>query len=788
MQEELKISIATGASSRTRVWSNKDIYWSDLVEQLSASVQRPYTLREFLNKNKDDQHAIKDVGGYVGAYLKGGRRNPKNVVYRQLLTLDVDFATSDFFEDFKMLYGNAAFIHATHKHSPADPRFRLIIPLDRECVPDEYVAVGRRVAGNLGIDKFDNTTFEVNRLMFWPSHPKDVTYYCEEQRGPFLNVDQVLGSYKDWKDSSLWPTAEKKLREIGTAAKEQEDPCSKKGVIGAFCRTYGIAEAIAAFLSEEYVGAVDGRYTYTKGSTSCGVVVYDDTFAYSHHSTDPASGKLCNAFDLVRLHKYSNLDTDGKESKSFAAMESFASQDPETRKTFARENLEDARLLFGDELEDVTFTEEEFDWMKELEMDTKMNYLSSAGNITMILQKDRVLKEAFRQNEFDSRLHLFRKMPWRHVGKSDPVRNVDFAGLRNYIESVYKISSKPKIDDALMLEAERLRYHPIREYLTSLAWDGVPRVDDLLIEYFGAEPTEYTRHAIRKTLVGAVARIMQPGCKFDLSLVLVGGQGTYKSSFLHTLGGDWFSDTFSTVQGREALEQLRGAWIIEVAELAAMKRADVETTKHFITKQRDQYRPAYGQVTEIYPRQCVFICTTNEDEFLKDPTGGRRWLPIDVRQEFTTKSVMKDFPAEVDQVWAEAVDLYENGEPWYLENEEVQQAAVQQQAAHSEVDERTGVIERYLNMKLPEDWDEKDVFERQEYIRNGGIDGTEMRRFVCVAEIWCECLEKRKDDMSRYATKEINNMMRSFPGWKAHISTTKNFGLYGTQRYYERLK
>ncbi len=788
----MPMTIAVGLTSRSKTWKNKEITWGDFVARLSESVVKSTTLREFINSAKEEQHLIKDVGGYVGGYLKGGRRKVGNVVYRQLLTLDVDFATLDFFEDYRMLYNNAAFIHGTHKHCEEEPRYRLLIPLDRECSPDEYVAVGRRVAGSLGIDKFDNTTFEAHRLMFWPSHPKDVEYFFDEQKGPALDVDKTLDTYADWRDTSLWPTADKKLREIGEAAKKQEDPREKRGVVGVFCRTYTIQDAIASFLPDEYEPAEDGRYTYTKGSTSCGVVIYDDTFAFSHHGTDPISGKLCNAFDLVRIHLFGHLDENEKSNLSYAEMERFIMKDEDSRKTIARERLREARDVFGDDdsSEAIELPEEDFEWMSTLEIDSKGGYLSTAQNLNSILQNDPNLKKLFCHNEFDGRRYIMRAPRWRKrkIKKPEPIRNVDFSGVRSYIECVYKITSQNKIDDALALDAERNCFHPIRDYLRALEWDGVPRIDGLMIDYFGAADNIYTREAVRKTLVGAVTRVMKPGCKFDTMLVIVDPeQGIGKSTFVRILGGEWFSDTFTTFSGKEAFEQIQGAWLVEIGELAAMKKAEVELVKLYVAKQDDRFRPAYGRTPETYLRQNVFIGTSNTKDFLKDPTGNRRFLPIDVRHEHITRIVFDDLADERDQIWAEAFELYKAKEPLIL-SKEADIIAKAEQRAHSETDERTGIIMRYLEMPIPKDWKTRDVFDRRNYIDSDVWDSkAQPRQFVCTAEIWCECLGKDKDNMSRYNTREINDIMRTLPGWKGFL-TTKDFGPYGTQKYYKRVR
>ena len=781
------ISIAEGMGARSKVWTNKRTSWSDFVAKISETYKTKETFKEFMKASKLDQSKIKDVGGYVGGYLRGGKRSPENVVHRQLITLDIDFAHLEFWDDYCMQFNNAAVIHGTHKHSDADPRYRLLMPISREVTSDEYVAISRKVAGVLGIDLFDNTTFEVNRLMFWPSTPKDVEYYCEVQDGPFLDADEILASYIDWKDTSLWPTAAKDFASLAGEHKKQEDPEEKKGVVGAFCRTYGIEEALETFLSEQYIPAMGDRYTYTKGSTAAGLIVYENKWAYSHHGTDPCSGKLSNAFDLVRLHLYGHLDSEnpGQKPKSFAAMEELARKDKAVKITLARENMTAARFDFAEDVEELDLEDDDtIDWLTELDTDTKGNYLSTASNINTILAKDPRLKGLFKYNEFDAKRYACGSLPWRKIKEPEPIKNVDYSGVRNYIESIYGIAGTLKIDDSLALEIEKNTFHPIRDYLGALVWDQTPRVDTLLIEYFGVEDNAYTREAIRKTLVAAVARVFDPGCKYDLVLTLVGDQGSNKSTFIKKLGREWFSDTFMTVHGKEALEQIQGAWLIEMAELSGLRKAEGEAVKHFISKQEDSFRPAYARTSETFKRQCVFFATTNKKDFLTDSSGNRRFNPIDVNKLNATKDVWKDLDADLGQIWAEAAHLYKKGEPLYMSSE-AEAIARTEQSKHSEVDERRGIIEQYLARPLPKNWADKDLDERRIYLTQYEVKGTTARDFVCMAEIWCECLGKAKEDMSRYNTRELNEILKGLEDWEYHTST-KNFSIYGTQKYYSR--
>ena len=794
--KDQRIDIAVGASKNSVKWKNQKWTWDKLSKKLCTERRTSETVREYQKFNKEDRDSVKDIGGFVGAYLLNGRRKTENIVHKQLITLDLDFAYDGFWEYFQMIFSNAAVLHTTHSHTPENPRYRLIMPLSREVTPDEYVAISRRIAGDLDIDLFDKTTFETNRLMFWPSVSADGEFIAHKQNGDWIDPDQVLAKYVDWKDSSSYPTSEAEVDEIKADADKQQDPRSKKGMVGIFCRTFSVTEAIDHFLSDVYEAAIDGRYTYVKGSTSSGLVIYDDTFAFSHHGTDPTSGKLTNAFDLVRIHKFGHLDTDnssGEKTKSFGLMVELCQNEAEIKKTITKEKLSDANYDFAEALDEEEFDiigdyeeEDDLKWAEKLEVDTKGKYLSTAKNVTLILRNDPELKRAFKENLFDNKKYVFRSLPWRKISEPEPLKNVDLSGLRNYIESVYGIASVNKIEDALNLEMERNQFHPIRKYLNNLEWDGEERIETLLLDYFGAEDNDYTREAIKKTLVGAVARVFNAGVKFDLVLVLVGDQGVGKSTFFSTLGSEWFSDSFHTMKGKEAFEQLQGAWIIEMAELSGLRQQQIEVVKHFITKQEDIFRPAFGKMVEVFPRQCVFVATTNTTDFLKDSSGNRRFMPVDVRKDHIKKDVFsKQLKLDVDQIWAEAVKLYQDGEKLYLSDKSSRIAKIEQ-SKHSQVDERTGLISEYLNTFLPSNWLNMDLFERREFLTDPlALEGDEIREVVCIAEIWCECFGKEKKDMDRYKTREINDIMKGLNGWEM-VNSTKRFSFYGTQKYYRR--
>lgn len=794
------LTIAIGRSRKETNWKNREMLWSQLVERLSKTTRTGETYEEYKKMTKAQQDEIKDVGGFVGGTLKGGRRKTDSVVWRQVVTLDADYIKGDFWAAVETMLGCACVVYSTHKHSPQNPRLRLVLPLSRPVAPDEYQAVARRIAGDLGIDFFDDTTYQPHRLMYWPSTSQDGEFFFKYLDEPWLDPDEVLARYPDWRDPSYWPESSRTKEERKKLAEKQGDPLEKPGIVGAFCRTYTISAAIEKFLSDIYAPAGEGRYTYIPGSTTGGLVLYDnDKFAYSHHATDPISGKLVNAFDLVRLHKFGELDEDADPGTptvklpSYMAMLDFARNDEAVKLTMGEEKLIEAQSEF-EGLKVDTGTDAK--WLTKLETDRKGRYLATIDNVVLILENDPNLKGKIGLNEFTKGPVILGDLPWHKVKNTedgDPWKDSDDSALRHYIETIYEISAPTKISDALNVIQERHRFHPIRDYLDNLVWDGIPRVDTLLIDYLGSEDTEYTRAVTRKTLAGAVARIYQPGIKFDYMLVLVGPQGIGKSLLIKKLGQRWFSDSINTVQGKEAYEQLQGAWIIEMSELAATRKAEVESIKQFISKQEDIYRVAYGRRVSRFPRQCIFIGTTNDQEFLRDKTGNRRFWPVDVGIIERKKSLWKDMDQhEIDQIWAEAVQIYKNGEQLWLDTE-LEKIAIQKQEQHTEESSKAGLIQEYLDTLLPDNWDELDIGARRRYIHGTEFGetqkGTIRRDRVCAMEIWVELFEGDPKQLTPAQAREINDILRRMPRWKPYTGGTGKlkFGkLYGLQRAFIR--
>ena len=835
----MKFMISTGNSRKDKFWKEQTVSWEEFTERLSRTTVTSETQEEYLKMKKYQQDNVKDVGGFVAGQLKDGRRTKHSVINRSMLSLDMDYAddAEAIAENMELLYGYAAIIYSTHKHTPEKPRLRLIIPLSRVVTADEYQAVSRMIAKEIGIELFDDTTYEPNRLMYWPSTSSDGEYFYREIKGDFLNPDGILKSYENWQDSSSWPVSSRQTTLLKKLMKKQADPIRKEGLIGAFCRSYTIEEAIETFLSDIYEPSVmPERYDYTPADSTAGVVIYNGKYAYSHHATDPACGQLCNAFDLVRIHIYGDLDEGVDEKKqlpsskstlpSVKAMLEFCLEDEKVKRQLAKERAEEINKEFekvgedecdadksstkdksnskntpsskeksnekASQNEDST-EEDDLTWQLDLELNKNGTVKDTPTNILTIMRHDSRL-QAIAYNQMNHLLDVNGELPWEQV--KEGWNDADFANLKMYLDRHYGIWSPAKVKDALTTAASERLFHPIRDYLDALpVWDGTERVDRLLIDYLGAEDNPYTRAIMRKTLVAAVARIYEPGTKFDYILVLNGPQGIGKSTFFAKLGGKWFSDslTVSDMRDKSGAEKLQGYWILELGELAGLRKIDVETVKSFITRTDDKFRHSYGINVENHPRQCIIVGSTNNiSGFLRDITGNRRFWPVRVSGGKKSVWNMKD----VDQIWAEALVRYKDGEDLILKGDE-ELMALEEQRDAMEADDREGLIRDYLETLLPENWDNMDLYERRGFLAGQSEFGSEIpvgkkrRDKVCVHEIWCECLGKDKTNLRRQDSYEIIGVLMRIGGWESYTGNKQGqtrFPLYGNQKTFCRVR
>ena len=615
--------------------------------------------------------------------------------------------------------------------------------------------------------------------MYWPSTSANGEFFYQVQDGTEFDPDEYLSRYDDWHDASTWPVSSRQSEVVRHSIAQQADPLTKPGVVGAFCRAYTVEEAIDTFLSDVYAPSMmNGRYDYIPADSSAGVITYDGKFAYSHHATDPVCGRLLNAFDLVRLHRFRDLDdkcapdTAPGKLPSFQAMSDFALKNEKVKAVFAEERKAQANEEFSDE-----------DWQKALELDKAGKVKNTLQNLTVILKNDPLLKPlAF--NQLLDGMEIRGEIPWRHPSKF--WRDADDAQLISYVDSHYGTFSARNYDIAVAKVTDDRSYHPIREFIENLPeWDNVPRVDTLLIDYLGADDNEYVRAVTRKTLCAAIKRVLYPGCKFDSMLVLNGPQGVGKSTLIAKLAGEWFSDSLNLGDTRDktAAEKLQGYWILEIGELAGLKKAEVETLRSFLSRQNDIYRAAFGKRATPHLRQCVFFGTTNaESGYLRDTTGNRRFWPV--KTPGTGIKYSWDLTPElICQIWAETLVYVKRGETLYL-NAEMEALSKAEQREAMESDEREGLVRLYLDTPLPGDWADMDLFERRNFLNGGDFgsakkEGTVKRTQVSNMEIWCECFGKERANLRRGDSNELTSILARL-GWK-RLDNKMRISLYGPQ-------
>ena len=803
MNYDRQITISVGNNRRDMVWKQTVLTVEELYKRLSTPVRGTETLQDYLHLKKSQQDDLKDVGDFVGGSLLGQRRKANNVTGRDIITLDFDnipgWQTETIIGKMDEL-GFSYCIYSTRKHTPERPRLRVVVPTDRTMTPDEYEPCARRVAAHVGIGMADPTTFETVRLMYWPSCCCDSEFVYKAVDAPLISADALLGTYADWHDLTSWPvvpgaTSYQKL------AMKQGDPEEKQGLVGAFCRTYNVLAAMDAYLPGIYE-AVDNdpdRYTYLGGSTTGGAIIYDGgKFLFSHHATDPCSGRLVNAFDLIRLHKFGDKDDNASPETpiaklpSYKAMCDLALADKTVCATLNREQHEQAMREFEGMGNDPT-PEDDTAWAEKLQRTQDGKIKSTIDNVLIILDGDPLLKGKFALNQFAGRGEVLGPLPWKKDGKRRLWSDTDSNGLYWYMERFWGISGRGNIDSALDIHASQHAFNEVREYIERLTWDGVPRLDTLFIDYLGAKDTAYNRAVCRKSFTAAVTRAMTPGYKYDNMVILAGPQGIGKSTLLDKMSRGWFNDSIRTFEGKDASELLQGVWLVEVSELDAFRKTDVARIKQFLSLRADRYRAAYGRHVSELPRQCVFFGSTNTTDFLQDTTGNRRFWPVDVGEQPHAKTVWRDLTDDViDQLWAEAKARWQAGESLYLSGDVEQEAKIKQEE-HREVSVREGMIEEFVEKRVPVDWAKWPLDRRRDYWCGATRtpDGQELelvdRDRISAVEIWCERLNGNIRDMKPADTREINAILAKMDGWKRNNNPLR-FGPYGQQRGFARVR
>jgi predicted P-loop ATPase len=514
-------------------------------------------------------------------------------------------------------------------------------------------------------------------------------------------------------------------------------------------------------MSDVYEQSIGGRYQYIHSDSTAGVVIYEDKYIYSNHAKDPAYGKLLNAFDLCRIHRFGDLD----EKASVKAMLDYAKNDEPTREQLAIQRHQSASEDFADGADSA-------DWEKRLTIAKNGEVEDTLDNLVLIFEYDKDFI-GLGYNEFKHRLEFTEKPPWDSFAYPCLIDS-DISEIRVRISKRYSLYSPTKTQDAMSRVAARRSFHPVRNFLDGLPpWDSVPRVDTLLVDHLGADDTPYTRTVTRKTMCAGVARIYCPGIKFDHILVMDGTQGKGKSTLFNILAGDdWYNDSLSLtdMQDKTGAEKLQGNWFNEIAELAGMKKVDIDKVKAFSSRRDDIYRPSYGRVVENHPRQCVIIATVNGDNrgYLRDTTGNRRFWPVTCPGR-DDKKPWDITEYERRQIWAEAKLLWEQGETLYLD-QDMSAAAAEKQLEAMETDPREGLVEEFLDGLVPDGWDKFTREQRQAFycdsLTENVPEGTVKREYITITEVWVECFGNGAAKAKRIDSNEIAAILRKL-GWEA---------------------
>jgi putative DNA primase/helicase len=709
--DELLITVSKSRGDLAKI-KKEETTWLKLCEELSTYITDSLTTEQFQKLSIEEQHKRKNTGYIVGGRFQGRARKKTELIERTLLTFDIDRCSQETLDEllhpetalFSPLAPYEYHVYSTRNHTNEAPRIRVVVPLAKPIPPVQYKPLMRIISSQIDktMETVDPVSFRLTQVMYNPSKNKDAPFITfRNATGKLLSAKEHFKTWpNDWKIYTLLPSSprEPRLREELDKA---PDPRTKPGIIGAFCRLYDIHTAIEKFLPDVYApGSEEGRYSYLPGHTRDGAVVYDGgVFLYSHHGTDPCAGRLVNSLDLVRIHKFGHLDTvdaiDEAEDQisklpSQKAMLQFVRQDEAVVREAAGDYYDEdailADMLPDEETEEeeevvsepaaaaaVVKEEDDDKWKDDLERyETSGKYLPSLNNIVAIIENDRRTKGCLGFNDFNGRAVLRRNLRSKKMrltklydtfnGDSLP-ENLDVT-IRVLLETPpkfggYGLTVKDRdLKDAIKFITHRHHFNPVADYLRSVKWDGIPRVRKLFASYFGAADTPLNEVFSFNFCVAAVQRAFEPGCKFDHVVILKGPQGIRKSGGLralvpsHRLFGELTADLN---KDEKVIEQIQGKWIIEIPELASFSNAKVGRLKVLFSAQEGSTRLAYRRDAAQYARRNVFAGTSNEEVFLKDDTGNRRFWPLPLEgTTVDTDAIERDR----DQIWAEAYIEY----------------------------------------------------------------------------------------------------------------------------------
>ncbi len=825
--DDFIVRFAEGRGRNLGKADNKTLGWGKFRKLFESPSRTKESFKAYMGMSHEEQVRLKSIDGWIyRTHVAGASRNATSGKPTVLWSLDYDYATPELVDRIKMglvAHGYEYLVHSSRRHTNEKPRIRFWGLFSRPVSNEEYGPLARIIARTIDpeMKMVDKVSFRPAQMMFKPTASEDGDWFYYHNAGAPIDPDVIFADFEatdgDWRDLSNLPHCEgEELREHASKA---EDPTTKKGPVGDFCRAYDVIEAIEKF-DLPYKATDDNsekpRFTYIGGTTTNGAVVEDGgLFLYSHHGSDPCADRLVNAFDLVRIHKFGHLDEDASKDipltrlPSWKAMLDFIADDPEFRRQQA-ESRYDQQAMFDDLVDDEPGDDDLqadldelvgdpksklLDWQLNLERNRRGDLLNTVANLALIIANDARIRPCVEYNEFrdqivtrkplKTKMAVVAKIPIGDRVNGDLWQDHHTNALRIMLEAPagpkrpgWGLKPSDRDLQAAIENAARLAlFHPVRERLAAVPWDKVPRVETLFIDFLGAEDNAYHREIALKFLVAAVARAFEPGHKFDNVPVIEGAQGRRKSTFIRVLALDWFGELRADFGNEKGLvEQMGGAWILELPELSVLRRSDIEEAKAFVSASHSTVRMAYGRLSKVFPRQCVFMGSTNQASYLVDDTGNRRWWPVRCEVEEIDTERLKGV---VHQLWAEALHLYrhmrqkqpEGTLPLYLTDLEACRIAGEVQESRrtvNDTDVTAGVIQEWLDTPV---------------LRERIGEATYTRMTTCVAQIWWEALGGNKPPTTT-ESRMIGKSLRKI-GWEACRKVERMPG-YGVTQIFKR--
>lgn len=802
-----------------------------------AIVDRDHSLLAYKALSDAEQGKLKDVGSYVPGYFKDGLRRNDAMVRRSAVTLDLDELTPEQLEwiidGHSEIWRWAFILHNSRKHSRQFPRVRIVV-FFKEAIPaDLYEPVARYLATLVlktkeeSLDAVDEVSYRPSQVAYWQStcsDQKPIFIVNDDETGAeeLLDVDAFIDEMDiDVEDHASWPHSAKRVNRLFARSKKSEHPLEKPGIVGAWNKLVhkkgGIEWVIKTLMPNTYIDpdphSSKPRYTYAKGQGKHGAIIEDDgLFLYSNHSTDPAYGQNCNAWDLVRLHNFGHLDVDDDdqplvvEPHKSATLPSHAAMDVWVRDAYPEigsimfadkfdneavedddeEGKDDRRRkanqkqaiidLIGD-LDEDDLDEDLFNsknWHTKLDCTRDGDPKCTFQNMVLISAHDDRMNKAFQwdlmaeetrvMRGFRSKRGMYPTTTVLDPSDGEPLRDVHGSIMKCILTAPlgkgsagYGFTSPAEGDiwRAIDTAAQMRPFHPLQRRVEKSEWDGDERMDTFFIRHLKIADTPYHRELSRMFFMAGISRIYTPGAKWDHVYIFEGAQGGGKSTFLRYLAMDdkFFGElNVDLADQQKVMEHTKGKFVLEIAELGAMKKSEIEAIKSFITALSDESRMAYDRKVTRIKRSYLLTATTNEKVYLKDPTGNRRFIPIFTPTSLEDPIDLDAMRDEVQQAWAEALVAFRawQGElglkphqcpPLILSKKAMRQAA--QDASSRSVADPVDLIAEELELWLDAHVPRSSLLGEHEFLPEGESDDIVQRCVVTVASVLRDCYGQR---------------------------------------------